>query len=169
MMTGKELRNMWLISLADGRKLGEIKDIYLDGEANRLVAVLLGTEGLLKRKPIVLDRTSIQVCGVDVWLVAPASKVVHLDDLPGADSFVLMSDLRGREVQTNRGAKIGTLGEVVLERDGRVLGFTLSRVAAPGPLQEKKALVRAAITSLGDKTLPVIADLARAETLALPD
>jgi hypothetical protein len=38
-----------------------------------------------------------------------------------------------------------------------------------GPLQEKKSLARSAVVSLGDKKLPAVASLARAEALNLPD
>jgi sporulation protein YlmC with PRC-barrel domain len=169
LITGKELNNKWLITLTDGQRIGEIKDIYLDSTASQVMAVLLGKEGLLNRKPIVLDRSSIQVFGIDVWLVAASGKVSHLEDLPGSDSFMLMSELRGREIQTDRGVKIGTIGEVVLDRTAHVLGFTLSRVHAPGPLQEKKSIVRSAIIAFGSKELPVIADLSKAETQSLPE
>ena len=169
MITGKELHNKWLITLTDGQRIGEIKDVYLDSSATQVVAVLMGKEGMLSRRSVVLDRSSIQVFGIDVWLVAATGRVSHLEDLPGSDAFILMGDLRGREIQTDRGAKIGVIGEVVLDRDAKVIGFTLSRVYASGPLQDKKSIVRAAIIAVGSKDLPVIADLSKAETLTLPE
>jgi uncharacterized protein YrrD len=169
MITGKDLRNKWIISLSNGQKVGEIKDVYLDAEATQVAAVLTGKEGLLKPKAVGLHRSSIQVFGIDVWLIPASSKMVHLEDLPNADTFVLMGDLQGREVQTDGGTKIGTIGDVVLDREAQVVGFTLSRVYVQGPLQEKKSLVRSAVTSLGDKKTPVIANLARAEALSLPE
>jgi sporulation protein YlmC with PRC-barrel domain len=169
LITGKELHNKWLITVTDGQRIGEIKDVYLDAAATQVMAVLLGKEGVLSRRSVVLDRSSIQVFGIDVWLVAATGRVSHLEDLPGSDAFILMSDLRGREIQTDRGAKIGAIGEVVLDREARVLGFTLSRVYVPGPLQDKKSVVRSAIVAVGSKELPVIADLSKAETLNLPE
>jgi uncharacterized protein YrrD len=47
MPNAKDHQNKLLISLTDGKKLGEIKDLYLDGEVNKVVAAFLGTEGLL--------------------------------------------------------------------------------------------------------------------------
>jgi uncharacterized protein YrrD len=169
MITGKDLRNKWIVCLSDGRKVGEIKDVYLDTEATRVVAVLTGKEGLLKPKPVGLDRSGVQVFGIDVWLIPASSKLVHLEDLPNAGTFILMGDLQGREVQTDGGTKIGTIGDVLLDREAQVVGFTLSRVYVQGPLQDKKSLVRSAVVSLGDKKLPVIASLTRAETLNLPE
>lgn len=169
MITGKDLTNKWLVTLTDGQRIGEIKDIYLDASATQVMAVLMGKEGVLNRKAIVLERSCIQVFGIDVWLVAASGRVTHLEDLDGSDSFVLLSDVRGREIQTDRGAKIGVIGDVVFDRSARVLGFTLSRVYASGPLQDKKSIVRAAVVALGGKDLPVIADQAKAETLSLPE
>jgi len=169
MMLGRDLRSKWIVSLADGRKVGEIKDLYLDAEATQVIAVLTGREGMLKPKAVGLERSCIEVFGIDVWLIGASGKLVHLEELPGAGSFVLVGDLQGREVQTDGGTKIGTIGDVLLDREARVVGFTLSRVHVQGPLQEKKSLARAAITNLGDKKLPVIASLTLAETLNLPE
>jgi sporulation protein YlmC with PRC-barrel domain len=169
MIFGKDLRNRWIVCLADGRKVGEIKDVYLDAEASKVMAVLTGKEGLLKPKAVGLNRSSIQVFGADVWLIPAGGRMVHLDDVPQFETFILLGDLQGREVQTDSGTKIGTIGDVVLDREAQVVGFTLSRVFVPGPLQEKKSLARLAVVNLGDKKTPVIASLARAEALNLPD
>jgi len=169
MITGKDLRNKWIVCVADGRKVGEIKDVYLDAQATQVVAVLTGKEGVLKPKAVGLERSGVQVFGVDVWLIPASTKLVHLEDLPGADGFVLMGDLQGREVQTDGGTRLGVIGDVLLDREAQVVGFTLSRVYVQGPLQDKKSLARSAVVSLGDKKLPVVASLARAEALGLPE
>jgi uncharacterized protein YrrD len=169
MMTGKDLRNKWIISVSNGQKVAEIKDVYLDAEATQVTAVLTGKEGLLKPKAVGLHRSSIQVFGIDVWLIPPSSKMVHLEDMPNSSTYILMGDLQGREVQTDGGTKIGTIGDVLLDREAQVIGFSLSRIAVQGPLQEKKALVRSAVVSLGDKKQPVIISLPRAETANLPE
>jgi sporulation protein YlmC with PRC-barrel domain len=80
-----------------------------------------------------------------------------------------MGDLQGREVQTDGGTKIGTIGDVLLDREAQVIGFSLNRIAVQGPLQEKKAFVRSAVVSFGDKKQPVIISLPRAETSNLPE
>ncbi len=169
MITGKDLRNKWIVCVADGRKVGEIKDVYLDAQATEVVAVLTGKEGVLKPKAVGLERSGVQVFGADVWLIPASTKLVHLEDLPGADGFVLMGDLQGREVQTDGGTRLGVIGDVLLDREAQVVGFTLSRVYVQGPLQNKKSLARSAVVSLGDKKLPVGASLARAEALSLPE
>jgi uncharacterized protein YrrD len=168
MITSKDQSNKPLISITDGKKLGEIKGLYLDGDMRQVAGVFLGTEGFVKRKAQIVARSDVQVYGIDAWLVTGSDKVMALADMPDSASFTLVSDLRGREIQTEGGTKLGTVEDVVLDSEARVLGFSLSKVYAEGPLAEKKHIVREAITDLGSKDKPMTAILAQAESLTIP-
>ena len=78
-----------------------------------------------------------------------------------------MADLRGREIQTEGGTKIGVIDHVILDHEARVLGFGLGRVFSQGPLAERKVLAREAIKDLGDAKKPMTIDLTQAESLTL--
>jgi uncharacterized protein YrrD len=168
MITSKDHSNKPLISITDGKKLGEIKGLYLDGDMRQVAGVFLGTEGFIKRKAQAIARADVQVYGMDAWLVAGSDKVMALEDNPDSASFTLASDLHGREVQTEGGTKLGVVEDVVLDNEARVLGFSLSKVYAEGPLAEKKYIVREAITDLGSKDKSMTAILAQAESLTIP-
>jgi uncharacterized protein YrrD len=167
MITSKEHSNKPLISITDGKKLGEIKGLYLDADMRQVAGVFLGTEGILKRKAQAVVRNDVQVYGIDAWLVAGSDKVMVLENIPDSAGFVLVSDLHGREVQTEGGTKLGVVEDVVLDNEARVLGFTLGKVYADGPLAEKKHVVREAITDLGSKEKPMTVILAQAESLTI--
>src|ERR1041384_4625956 len=107
MLTGKELQNMWLISVTDGKKIGEIKDLYLDRGATQVAAVFLGREGMLNRKTFILERAAIQLFGIDAWLVTGSDKVTQVDERSIAKDLLSMDELRGREIETDGGSKIG--------------------------------------------------------------
>src|SRR5262245_55644827 len=169
MLTGKELQNSWLISVTDGKNLGEIKDLYLDSGATQVAAVFLGREGMLNRKSFLIDRAAIQLFGIDVWLISGSDKVTQVDDRTGPKDLLFMDDLRGREIETDGGSKIGTIGDVVLDEQARVLGFTLGKNYIKGSLAEKKGIVRAAFVDLGDKERPAILDLPKAEASNLEE
>jgi len=169
MVTGKELQNKALISLTDGKKVGEIKDLYLDADATKVTAVFVGKEGIVRQKTWVIERSAIQVCGIDVWLVSGSDKIVNLDDVAGSQTFMLGNDLRGREIHTEGGSKIGTFGDVLLDGEARVVGFTLGKTYVQGALAEKKGIVRAALLNLGDKDKPAIVDLPKAEASMLAE
>ena len=168
MITSKELSNKLLISITDGKKLGEIKDLYLDQDMRQIAAVFLGKEGLINRKTLMIVRSAVQVYGVDAWLVSGSDIVIGPEGIPDSGTFTLAGDLRGREIQTEGGTKIGVIDHVILDHEAHVLGFGLGKVYSQGPLAERKVLARQAIMDLGDAKKPMTINLAQAESLALP-
>ena len=168
MITSKEQSNKPIVSITNGKKLGEIKDLYLDQDMRQVAAVFLGKEGLIHRKTLVIARSAFQVYGVDVWLVSGPDTIVGLEDIPESATFTLVGELRGREVQTEGGTKIGVIDHVILDDEARVWGFGLGKVYAQGPLAERKAIARETVLKLGNMAEPMTINLAQAETLALP-
>jgi len=168
MIKSKEHSNKPIISMTDGKKLGEVKDVYLGQDMRQVVAVFLGKEGVFSRKGRVIGRSAVQVYGTDVWLVSGPDVVMEQTEIPELESLTLVSDLGGREVQTEGGTKIGVIEDVILDNEARVLGFALGKVYAEGPLAERKAIAREAITTLGNKEEPMTISLSQAETMEIP-
>ena len=168
MITSREHSNKPIISITDGKKLGEVKDLYLDQEMRQVAAVFLGKEGLINRKTLMIDRSAVQVYGVDVWLVSNSNTVQGSGDIPGSETFILVGELRGREIQTEGGTKIAVIADVILDNEGRVLGFDLGKVYAQGPLADRKAIAREVILNLGNTKEPMTINLAQAESQVLP-
>ncbi|MBI5032134.1 MAG: PRC-barrel domain-containing protein [Chloroflexi bacterium] len=169
MLTIKQQQNKALVALTDGKKVGEVKDLYLDQDLHAITAVLVGTEGLLNRKARVIPRSTVEVLGVDVWLAKDSESIVDLTTLNEADTFVLANDLRGREIQTEGGTKLGAVEDVLLDDRGNVLGFSLGKVYVQGPLAQRKMITRAVITNIGSKDAPMTTILARAEESQILD
>ena len=65
----KEYQGKLLISATDGKNLGEVKDVYLDKAATKIIAAYLGKEGIINRRSLVIDISKIQLFGIDAWLV----------------------------------------------------------------------------------------------------
>jgi sporulation protein YlmC with PRC-barrel domain len=168
MKTSKELSNKPIISITDGTRLGEIKDLYLDKDMRQVAAVFLGKEGLINQKARMITRSDVQVYGVDVWLVSGPDKVMKQDDIPGSAAFTPVGELRGREIQTEGGTKLGVVDDVLLDDEARVVGFALGKVYVQGPLAERKTIAREAVTDLGSKKEPMTILLAEAESMAVP-
>jgi sporulation protein YlmC with PRC-barrel domain len=167
MFTSRDLSHKPLISITDGKRLGEIKDLYLDREMRQVAAVFLGREGLINRRTLMIARSAVQVYGVDVWLVSGSDTVLGPEGVPESGTFLLAGDLRGREIQTDGGTKIAVIDHVILDDEARVLGFGLGKVYSQGPLAERKTLARDAIIDLGDAKKPMTIDLAQAESRTL--
>jgi len=90
------------------------------------------------------------------------------EDIPESKTLTLVGELRGREIQTEGGTTIGVIEDVILDNEAHVLGFGLGKVYAQGPLAERKAIAREAITNLGNKKEPMTINLAQGESLSLP-
>ncbi len=168
MLTGKQSQNKSLISLTDGKKIGEVKDLYLDEKLNKVVGVFLGTEGLINRKSLALASAAIQLLGIDAWLVRDPNAVVPLEQIPDSATFLLLNDLRGREIVSEGGTHIGVVDDVMFDNDGDVLGFALGKIQVKGTLAERKAIARAAISTIGGMTSAMTANMSLAETTVVP-
>jgi len=166
-ITSKEQTGKPIISLTEGKDLGEIKGLFLDRDLNRVAAVFTGTEGIINRKSLAIAREDICVLGVDAWLACQSDVVKPVEEIADSVSFTLVNDLRGREIQTEGGTKLCVVEDVILDDEGRVLGFSLGKVFAQGPLAEKKAIVREAIIDLGGTDKPMVANLSEAETKSI--
>lgn len=165
MAAGKQLLNKQLISLTDGKKIGEIKDLYFDEKLTKIVALYLGSEGLINKKHYALDRSNVQVMGVDAWLVKVSDASIPAESLPDADRLTLYSGLRGREIVTEGGTKIGAVDDVLLDTEGNIVGFALTKIVVQGPLAERKVIAREAISTIGSLNSAMTADMAKAETV----
>jgi uncharacterized protein YrrD len=168
MIKSKEHSNKPIISMTDGKKLGEVKDLYLDQDMRQVAAVFLGKEGLISRKTLVVGRSAVQVFGIDAWLVSSPDQVMDQENIPELAALTLVGNLHGREVQTDGGTKIGTVDDVILDNEAHVLGFALGKIYAEGPLAERKAIAREAVTALGTNEEPMKIDLVKAEALVIP-
>jgi uncharacterized protein YrrD len=161
----KEYQGKLLISATDGRKLGEVKDVYLDKDAKKIIAVYLGKEGIINRRSLLIDIGKIQLFGVDAWLVNASDTVQGKDDVSGSADYVLADDLRGRVIQTEGGTKIGTVSDVLVNDKLEVVGFALDRIYVAGPVATSKAVAREAISELGGAERPMITVMEQAESL----
>jgi sporulation protein YlmC with PRC-barrel domain len=171
MLKTKDFQGKLLISVTDGKQLGEIKDVFLDKDAKEVIAVYLGKTktGMLTRKTRIIHIEQIRLFGVDAWLVNGSDKISTVDEVEGAKEFILAEDLRGRMIQTDRKTKIGTVGDIIVNSNLDVIGFEFEKVHVKGPLSKANAIARAAITKFGKNHDPIVAALDQAEKMKIGD
>ena len=162
----KEFQGKLLISVTDGKNLGEIKDVYLDKEAKEVIAVYLGKTGLLSRKTHLIHIDEIRLFGTDAWLVNGSDKIVGKEEVEGSDQFILAEDLRGRAIQTDGKTRLGTIGDILVDGRMNVLGFSFDKLSVEGPLSATRQIARGALTTIGD---PIVASLEKAEQLKVEE
>jgi uncharacterized protein YrrD len=163
MRLGKELIGKPIYSMSDGRLLGAVKDLYVDLEFGVLNGIFLGTEGLFSRKTRAIARESIVVFGIDAVLVKDSDVITDSGEQPEVEIWRRREDLNGRGVDTPGGTKVGTVGDVLIDDEARIVGFSLSRVHVAGPIAENKLVLKEAILDNGGVDGVMTIDLAKAE------
>lgn len=165
MRLSKDLEGKPLVSVSDGRIIGRAKDIFVDKDFNRLAGLFLGSEGVIRRKTMVIRRDDVVLFGVDVVLVKNSEVITNDKDFPQAQEWIRRKDVNGRELRTPGGTKLGTFGDFVLDESGNINALALSRVAVDGPLAAEGTVPRAAIVEAEAEDGAITVDLPKLEVL----
>ncbi len=163
MRLGKSLIGNPVFGGTDGRRQGEVKDLYLDDSLTSVVGIYLGREGLLRPTPRFVERKDIALFGIDALLAESTFTVYEGDQAPEPPGWLRLDKLLGREVQTPGGTRIGKVADVVLDEDARVTGFSLANLSVKGPVAEADAVARRALVDVEDEGGVMTIDLPKAE------
>jgi uncharacterized protein YrrD len=163
MLLGKNLIGNHVVAVSDGRIIGKVKDLYLAADLGSVTGIYLGTEGFFSGTHYLISAADVVTWGVDAVLVAHADVIHSEDKVAGAENWVRRDDLQGRPVDTPGGTKVGNIGDVVLEKDGGVQGFSLGRVHVKGPVAERRSIALHAMLAPGSEDEPMTIDLEKAE------
>lgn len=169
MRLSKDLTGKTIVSVTDGRFLGTVKDVYVNNDLYWITGINLGSEGLLKRKALVIPRDKVLVFGVDAILVENSDVVTDDRELEEVDKWVSVSKLRGRDVDTPGGTKVGTVGDIIFNDEAHIIGIALGRVFVEGSIAEKGYIPRTALIDTGHEDGAMTVDLPKAEKTALEE
>lgn len=167
MRLGKDLLNKPIYSVLDGRNLGSVKDIYLNNDLTQITGIFTGQEGMIRRKTYLIPRTAVVVFGIDAILVNNPDVIAEEAEIEEAATWVRLSKLRGREVDTPNGTKVANIGDIVIGEVGDIAGFTLAKVHVDGPIANKGAIARTTLIDTGNTDGVMTIDLTLAETTDL--
>lgn len=164
MFLGKDIIGNPVIAVSDGRSIGKAKDIYLTTDCQSVAGIYLGTEGLFSRESFLVKSGDVVTIGPDAVLVKNEDVVCEEKFLTEMDEPWLRRDeLQGRPVDTPGGTKVGKVGDVVINRDGDVLGFSLNQVYVAGPITENRSVAVHTLRDAGNEDGRMTIDLERAE------
>lgn len=166
MRLGKDLIGKPVYSMTDGRLLGSVKDVYLDKDLEMLVGVYLGSEGLIKRKSLLITRRNVMVFGIDAILAKASDVVTDDEEAKEAEHWLRREDLQKREIDTPGGTKVGSIGDILLDEEARIIGFSLGKVFVEGPVAESRRILKGAIVDTGRDDGVMTVDLSKAEQAA---
>jgi uncharacterized protein YrrD len=168
---GENLLDKPVISSKDGQIVGKVKEFYLDENLEVITAVHLGSEGffnlsaesLFHRKFSLVKRDEVSLFGLDAILIKNAAAVTSSDEVAEFETWLTRHELKGREVDTPGGTRIGTIGDIIFDKVGHLVAFKLSRIFVEGPLAKAQTIAREVILDTGREDGILTIDLARAE------
>ena len=163
MRYGKDFNKKLIISISDGRQIGQVKDLFLDDDLRRLTGIYVGSEGLIRRKTLLIPRDSVVVFGIDAVLVKNSDVIKEAAELTESEHWVRLSNLKGRPIDTPGGTKIGTVGDIIIGEEGNITGLALSKVEVEGPISEKGMVERSTLIDAGSVDGVITIDLTKAE------
>ena len=165
---GHQLIDKPVISLDEGRFLGNLKGLYLDAKLNRVEGLFMGRKGLLKRKDQLIPIESVAILGIDAILIKKSSALTDEEAYPAAREWLRLAKLQGREVDTPGGTRVGVIGDVLLTDQTKIAGFGLAKIFVEGPIKENRGVMRSAVVDAGNLDGVMTVNLERAE-LDRPD
>jgi uncharacterized protein YrrD len=163
MRLGKELINKPIYTIDTGTLIGKSQDLYVDDALEVVLGIYLGAQGLVRRRAQLIRSGDVVIFGQDAILVKSANVITDDGELSAAKAWLRRDKLAGRDVDTPGGTRLGQLGDVLVESDGRVSGFAMSKVFVEGPLAEKRVIDRSAIIDTGSADGRMTIDLTRLE------
>ncbi|MEM8859186.1 MAG: PRC-barrel domain-containing protein, partial [Chloroflexota bacterium] len=167
MRLGKDIIGKWIVTTNEGRQMGKVKDLLLDADLSQLNGIFLSREGMIRRKTVYIPRESVVVYGVDAVLIESSESKTDSRTNP-IDDWVRLSDITGRPIDTPGGTKLATLGDIILNGEGKITGFSLAKVSVTGPIAENKAIARPSVIDTGNADGTMTIDLSKAESLGMP-
>jgi uncharacterized protein YrrD len=145
-----DLRGKKIISVTNGEIIGEVVDVLVDPEERYVAALVTSKGNLFRRETQMLSREDIQVIGKHVILSTRPDVVRNSEDFTTSEKWVAVSDhLRGNDVVTNDGTRVGRLQDIIVDANGMIVGYALSNVSVSGPISETKQIPAASIMSFG--------------------
>ena len=142
MLTGTDLIGKPVFGITDGRKIGEVKDLYLDQNLKKVLYIKIGQVGLLGRKAQLIRREDVMVFGIDSILTRSSDVVI--ENGKEIKNVIQREYLRGREVLTVSDTRVGKIQDIFLDDELHVIGFELGRIFVEGPIAERGASAREA-------------------------
>jgi len=166
MFLAKDLIGNPVITVSGGRSIGKVKDIYLTNNLQSVAGIYLGSKGglLSSRSSFLIKSDSIVTIGEDAVLVKHDEVIQQEKDFSDLEETWLRRDeLQGRTVDSPGGTKIGKVDDVIMNKEGQVLGFSLSHVYISGPIADNHSVAIHTVQDVGHEDGVMTIDLEQAE------
>src|SRR5581483_1852612 len=160
MIRGRELIEMPVFAIDQGKNIGEVKNLVFDPLQRRVTDLIL-KEGGWFRRPEVIPFETIEHIGPDAVVIKPtrvegaATTEIREEDLK--KSF----NLTGRKVLSEKGHDLGTIYDIdINEETGEVFGFELTQGVFRDTSTGKKYIGYDHVRTIGEDAVIVDAEAA---------
>ena len=169
MQSGESYVGQPVFSVTQGRNLGKVKDLYVSSDLTTVVGVYLGSEGFFSRTQRCIEAANVAVYGVDAVLVKEDDVVIDGAAACEANTWLRRDRLPGRPVITAGGTQVGTVDDIIVDETMCIIGIELDRIFVEGPVARNRAIVREAVTNVGNEGAMIIdLRIAERQELAAP-
>jgi uncharacterized protein YrrD len=152
----QSIQGFQVISITNGEVIGKVEDVLIDLKKRHVAAIVTSKGSLLRRKVTAISREAVQVWGQDVILVTGPDVIQSGEKMQGfAEWESAGSQVKGKNVLSAKGERVGELKDVIIDNDAMVVGYALSKVLIEGPVQESKRIHANATQTLGADALIV--------------
>lgn len=165
MFLGKDIIGNLVITVSDGHAIGKVKDVYLTINLQSVAGIYLGSKGLFSgRSSFLVKSEDVVTMGEDAVLVKHDDVIHEEKEIPEIEETWLRRDeLQGRTVDSPGGTKIGKVDDVIINKEGQVLGFSLSHVYISGPIADNRSVAIHTVQDVGHEDGVMTIDLEQAE------
>lgn len=158
-VASKEFVGNPVIGIANGEMIAKVEDLRIDPSTMKAAAAITSKGTLLSPQVEAISADQIEVWGQDALLAKKTEVIVEEEVLDGRDGWLsAANDIRGYEVVAEDGTRIGTLGDIVLDNQGRITGYQMAEVATEGRVAAANWIDVKATRSLGPDVLIVKSD-----------
>jgi uncharacterized protein YrrD len=151
-----ELIGKPVISVTNGQNIASVVDFMIDPEKLALTALVTSKGGLLSRKIEAIRAAEVHVWGMHAVLVKDFDVILKEDELFDRETWMsIFEDLKSREVVTIEGTRLGTIKDILIDSQGKMWAYELSKVSKESQAFEGKLIPVEATQSLGKHILVV--------------
>jgi len=155
MIKSRDIIGKPMITIQHGEMIGKVKDVLIDPDQYEIAALVLPGK-LFSRKTMVLPRHQVHVFGVDAILVKSNEAMPRDNTLENVSSLIAVSkQMKGQEVVTEQGIKIGIIDDVLIDEKGRMVSYALTKVSVAGPVAKTKQIPLSFTRTLGPDVIIV--------------
>ena len=151
-MKASALKDMPVVSMADGTQVGKVADVLLDAASLRVVALLLSAQS----GQALLPFAAIRSIGTDAVTIDSAAATQGLTGRAAPEGTHGLGDVNGLSAVNGEGSLLGSVKELEIEpTDGRLLELMVHRGGVLGHGGTSTSVPASAIRGIGAKLVTV--------------